>query len=103
MLECVKDLYERVIVKCRVASNLKTFIVQSDNGEFKSDKVLSFLLSVGGDRLTCCAYSPETQGSIERIWGIIHNMASCMMIDKRLSEPYWELAQAYACDIYNNI
>ena len=103
MLECVKDLYERVIVKCRVASNLKTFIVQSDNGEFKSDKVLSFLLSVGGDRLTCCAYSPETQGSIERIWGIIHNMASCMMIDKRLSEPYWELAQAYACYIYNNI
>ena len=61
MLDCVKDLYERLIVKCRVASNLKTFIVQSDNGEFKSDIAFIFLLAVGGDRLTCFAYSPETQ------------------------------------------
>ena len=42
MLECVKDLYDRVIAKRRVTHNLKDFTVQSDNGEFKSDAVLKF-------------------------------------------------------------
>ena len=103
MLECVRDLYDRVIVKRRVTHKLKDFIVQSDNGEFKSDAVLRFLLSVGGNRLTCCAYSPETQAAIERIWGIIHNMSSAMLLGKKLPEHYWQFASAYACKIYNNI
>ena len=40
---------------------------------------------------------------IERLWGIINSMASAMIIVKKLSEEYWELAQNYALDIYNNI
>ena len=103
VLDCVKDLYERVIVKRRVSYKLTDFVVQSDNGEFKSESVLKFLLSVGGNRLTCCAYSPETQSAIERIWGILHNMSSAMLIGKKLSEPYWQFASDYACEIYNNI
>ena len=50
-----------IIVKRRVTHNLREFVIQSDNGEFKSDAVMKYLLSVGGTRLTCCAYSPETQ------------------------------------------
>ena len=103
VLDCVKHLYDNVIIKRRIAHGLKDFTVQSDNGEFKSEAVLKFLLSVGGNRLTCCAYAPETQSAIERIWGIIHNMSSAMMIGKRLSEYYWAYASAYAGEIYNNI
>ena len=103
VLDCVKDLYERVIVKRRVSYKLTDFVVQSDNGEFKSESMLKILLSVGGNRLTCCAYSPETQSAIERIWGILHNMSSAMLIGKKLPEPYWQFASDYACEIYNNI
>ena len=87
----------------RVNHGLKEFIIQSDNGEFKSDAVLEFLKSVGGNRRTCCAYTPEVMAYIERLWGIIDTMATAMMIDKKLPEPFWELAQKYALDIYNNI
>ena len=92
-----------MIVNRRLNHGLKEFVVQSDNGEFVSNNILSFLKSVGGDRRTCCSYTPEIQAFIERLWGIIHNMASAMMIDKGLSEEYWQLAQEYACDIYNNV
>ena len=103
MLECVKDLYDRVIAKRRVTHNLKDFTVQSDNGEFKSDAVLKILLFVGGSRMTCCAYAPETQAAIERIWGIVHNLSSCMLIGKKLPDQYWLFASASACKIYSNI
>ena len=79
--------------------SLKEFIIQSDNGEFKSDAVLEFLKSVGGNRRTCCAYTPEVMAYIERLWGIIDTMATAIMIDKKLPEPFWELAQKYALDI----
>ena len=103
VLDCVKDLYDRVIKPRRIAHGLKTFIIQSDNGEFKSNAVLDYLRSVGGERLTCCAYSPESNSKIERIWGILHNMTSAMLIEKKLPEYYWEFAQDYAAMIYNSI
>ena len=77
--------------------------MQSDNGEFKSNTILKYLHSVGGERRTCCAYTPEIMAFIERLWGIINSMASAMMIDKQLDDSYWEFAQNYALDIYNNI
>ena len=40
---------------------------------------------------------------IERLWGIINNMATAMLLDKGLPTVYWEYAQKYALDIYNNI
>ena len=39
VLDCVKYLYERVIKPRLIAHDLKTFVVQSDNGEFKSNAV----------------------------------------------------------------
>ena len=102
-MECLQHFYETVIAKRRASHGLKEFVVQSDNGEFKSDAILRYLHSVGGDRRTCCAYTPEVMAFIERLWGIINSMASAMLIDKGLSEEYWEFAQNYALDIYNNI
>ena len=78
-------------------------MIQSDNGEFKSDQILEFLHSVGGERRTCCAYTPEIMAFIERLWGIINSMATAMMVEKQLPEQYWQFAQHYALDIYNNI
>ena len=103
ILDCLNHFYETVVVKRRVSHGLKDFIVQSDNGEFKSDAILKYLHSVGGERRTCCAYTPEIMAFIERLWGIINSMASAMIIDKKLDESYWEFAQNYALDIYNNI
>ena len=100
ILECLKHFYETVIIKRRASHGLKDFVVQSDNGEFKSDAILKFLHSVGGDRRTCCAYTPEIMAFIERLWGIINSMASAMLIDKGLPEEFWEFAQNYALDIY---
>ena len=102
ILACLQVLYEKVIVRWK-ALGLTTFCIQSDNGEFKSDAIERYLHSVGGTRKVCCAYTPELMAVIERLWGTIRNMASAMMIQAGLSEPYWELAQAYACLIYNNI
>ena len=99
VLDCVKALYSKVIQPRRVSHGLTSFVIQSDNGEFKSNAVLDFLRYVGGDRLTCCAYSPETMGKIERMWSIIHNMVCAMLIGKKLHECYWEFAENYACRI----
>ena len=67
VLDCAKDLYERIIKPRRIAHDLKTFVIQSVNGEFKSNVVLDFLRSVGGERLTCCPHSPESYSKIEWI------------------------------------
>ena len=92
-----------MIAKRRASHGLKEFVLQSDNGECKSKEVIKFLNSVGGELRTCCAYTPEIMAFIERLWGIINSMASAMLIDKGLPTAYWELAQNYALDIYNNI
>ena len=76
-------MYRTVIVLLRGARGLKEFVIQSDNGEFKSDAVQQFLLSVGGTRRTVCAYTPELMSVIERLWGTIHNMTCAMMIEKK--------------------
>ena len=103
VLDCVRDLYERVIKPRRIAHNLKTLIVQLDNGEFKSNAVLEFLQSVGGERLTFRAYSPESKSKIERVWGVLHNTSSAMLIEKKLPKCYCEWAQDYTALIYNSI
>ena len=96
MLDCIKLFYNDVIVNRRINHGLKEFVVQSDNGECTSDTVLEFLKSVGGDRRTCCAYTPEIMAFIGRLWGVINSMARAMMLDKNLNECYWEFAQVYA-------
>lgn len=58
---------------------------------------------MGGALLTCCSYSPETNSKIERVWRTIHDMATAMLLQMKLPEQYWELAQRHACLIYNNI
>ena len=40
VIDCVKDLYERVIKPRRIAHDLITCVVQSDNGQFKSKSSL---------------------------------------------------------------
>ncbi len=88
ILECLQHFVDTVIKKRRASHGLKDFVVQSDNGEFKSDAILKYLHSVGGERRTCCAYTPEIMTFIERLWGIINSMASAMMVDKQLNEAY---------------
>jgi len=78
-------------------------VIQSDNGECRSEAICKYLNSVGGELRTCSAYTPEIMALMERLWGVINSMAAAMMVDKGLSLEYWEFAQNYALDIYNNI
>ena len=52
VLDCLKDMIDNVIQLKLVNDGLKAFIIQSNNGEFKSNAVLECLHSVGGVRLT---------------------------------------------------
>ena len=92
-----------MIVNRRVNHGLKEFVIQSDNGEAKSKKVIEFLRVNGGALLTCCSYSPETNSKIERVWRTIHDMSTALMLNRKLPEQFWALAMRYACLIYNNI
>jgi hypothetical protein len=77
--ECLQLLYETHIAPL-VAKGLGKFVIQSDNGEFKSDKVQQYLHSVNGERRTVCAYTPELMSVIERLWGTLHQMATAMLL-----------------------
>ena len=101
--DCVVNFVNTVIVSRRVNHGLKEFVIQSDNGEAKSNRVIEFLRANGGALLTCCSYSPETQSKIERVWRTIHDMSTALMINRKLPEQFWALAMRYACLIYNNI
>jgi hypothetical protein len=68
ILECIKDFYENVIAKRRASHGLKDFVLQSDNGECKSNEICKYLKSIGGELRTCCAYTPEIMAFIERLW-----------------------------------
>ena len=72
VLDCLNDMYDKVILLKRVNDGLKAFIIQSNNGEFKSNAMLEFLHSVGGERLACCAYSPEAMAkkNVFRVYSI---------------------------------
>ena len=95
------DFLSSVIPYCRQKHGLKDFVVQSDWGEFKSDAVQKLLQQYDGKRKICCAYSPETQSRIERTWRTNVELASAMLLAKKLPEPFWEDASRYACIIYN--
>ena len=48
MYTCVVDFVNSFIVNRRVNHGLKEFVIQSDNGEAKSNKVIEFLRANGG-------------------------------------------------------
>eukprot|EP01038_Epipyxis_sp_PR26KG_P014695 gene14695-19743_t len=99
----VKDFLNEVIPFCRVQHGLKSFIFQSDNGEFSSNAVREMVRSHGGTPQTSSAYCPELQSMIERVWRTIHEMAATMLGASKLPEPFWEYAVLYAVQLYNDL
>ena len=47
---------------------LKSFVVPSDNDEFKTNADYKSLRSVVGEQPTCCVYRPESNSKIELVW-----------------------------------
>ena len=103
VLDFVIDFYDRVNKTRRIAHYFKTVVVQSDNGEFKSNAVLDFLRSARGDHFTCIAYCPESKSKIEGVYGVLHKITSAMLVEKNLTKCYWEFAQDHAALIYYSI
>ena len=48
MYDCIVDFVNTVIVSRRVNHGFKEFVIQSDNGEAKSKRVIEFLRVNGG-------------------------------------------------------
>ena len=70
-------------------------------GECTSNKIISFLNSVGVQLTTTCPHTPEQNMVIERVWRTIGESAIAMLLTANLSEPYWEEARKTACYLYN--
>jgi hypothetical protein len=64
----VKHWLDSNIPKMRALHNTKTFVMQSDNGEFRSDKITSMIEALGGSLVTTAPYAPDTNARIERFW-----------------------------------
>ena len=102
----VNEFYPHVIEYVK-NSNIPTaqtpITIISDNGEFKSQRVKSFLSSHGIRQLFTCPYTPEHNGLIERLWRTLHSMASTMMNEKNVKPDLWEEAHRTANYLYNRI
>jgi len=102
----VNEFYPHVIEYVK-NSNIPTastpITIISDNGEFKSQRVKSFLSSHGIRQMFTCPYTPEHNGLIERLWRTLHTMASTMMNEKRVKPDLWEEAHRTANYLYNRI
>ena len=70
-------------------------------GECNSDRIITFLNSVGVKLTTTCPHTPEQNMIIERVWRTIGESAIAMLLTADLSEPYWEETRKTACYLYN--
>ena len=101
---CLRAWYERYIQALRLApwkDELTHIFLNTDMGECTSNKIISFLNSVGVQLTTTCPHIPEQNMVIERVWRTIGESAIAMLLTANLSEPYWEEARKTACYLYN--
>ena len=80
---------------------LTHIFLNTDMGACTSNKIISFLNSVGVQLTTTCPHTPEQNMVIERVWRTIGESAIAMLLTANLSEPYWEEARKTACYLYN--
>lgn len=85
-----------------VAPYGKIKCIRSDNGtEFTSNVFQSLLCKNGIRHETSAPYSPHQNGTIERAWRTLFEMARCMLIESNLPKYMWTYAVQAAGIIRN--
>lgn len=80
----------------------KVKCIRSDNGtEYTSNAFQSLLRRKGVRHETSCPYSPHQNGTAERQWRTIFEMARCLLLEKELPKVLWPYAVQTAAHIRN--
>ena len=76
--------------------------MRSDNGgEFTSKDFRTLLLRNKIKHETCAPYSPHQNGTVERAWRSLFEMARCLLIESKLPKRLWAYAVRTAAHIRN--
>ena len=76
-------------------------VVSDGAKEFTSSEFRSFCRKRGIRHETSAPYTPEENGTIERVWGTVVGMTRCMLDNARLGKQYWPYALNYAFYVKN--
>ena len=77
--------------------------LRSDNGgEYISEEFKSLLLKNHIKHETSAPYSPHQNGTAERAWRAIFDMARCLLIDAELPRQFWTYAVMTSAHIRNS-
>ena len=72
--------------------------LRSDNGtEFTSDKCKSLMVKKQICHETSAPYSPHQNGTAERSWRSLFEMARCLLLDSKLPKSLWTYAVMASC------
>ena len=94
------DAIKRFISDVSPYGKIKRF--RSDNGgEFVSNEVKSLLISNNIRQEFSAPYSPHQNGTVERSWRSLFEMARCLLIESNLSKSLWTYAVKIAAFIRN--
>ena len=81
--------------------------IRSDNGsKFMNKEFKSLLCTKGIKHETSCPYSPHQNGTVERSWRSLFEMARCLLLEAKLPKEFWTYAVMIAAytrnRCYNN-
>ena len=86
---------EKFLADCAPFGNVKT--IRSDNGtEFTSKEFESLLVKNQIRHEKSAPYSPHQNGTVERTWRSLFDMARCLLLESKLPKELW----TYAAYIY---
>ena len=72
-------------------------VMRTDNGgEFESSDFKELLVKNNIKHEHCAPHSPHQNGTAERNWQTVFNMAQCLILDGKLPKSLWTYAVAYA-------
>ena len=84
--------------------NLKIKYIKSDNGtEFTSSEFQNLCKQDGLIHLFSTPYTPQQNGRIERLNGVLINTGTALLEDSKLSKKFWKDAVSIASYLYNRI
>ena len=76
--------------------------LRSDNGgEFMNNRFKSLLRKRGIKHETSAPYSPHQNGTVERTWRTLFNMARCLLLEAKLPKNLWTYAEMTSVYIRN--
>ena len=76
--------------------------LRSDNGtEFTCDKFKCLMVDKQICHETSAPHSPHQNGTVERSWRSLFDMARCLLLDSKLPKSFWTYAVMYSAYIRN--